>query len=249
MKKAFLFLLLPICLITVVIALSRSNANIIDTEIISFYEVPLVCGAAPDIGCGSRVKPLFIDTEKISEIKESWLNRPGTVIGIIWDGSMSNEADREKIIQPLFEKHTIDASLITDVSQIKELSAGLKGKEKWYKGMDVDQLSIEESGRIAESVVKDAKDANLLNEEESRKIKGDIEAYFKNELVQVRTYDNLKSEETQGRWFKDIYDIVVKHVGKERANKIKNFYYGNGEAEEEPCCKEDKKDKSCCSKE
>ena len=249
MKKALLFLLLPIGLITVVIALNRANTNIIDTEIISFYEVPLVCGAAPDIGCGSRVKPLFIDTKKLPEIKESWINRPGTVIGFLWDASMTNEEEREKIIRPLFEKHTIEASLIKDDTKIKVLTASLMGKEKWYKGMDVDQLSIEESGRIAESAVKDAMNANLLNEEEAGKIKEDIEAYFKNELVKVRTYENLKSEETQSRWFKDMYDIVVKHVGKERADKIKGFYYGNGDKEEEPCCTENKKDKSCCSKE
>jgi len=46
-----------------------------DNEIITFYDVPLVCGAAPAIGCGSRANPLLIDLESRSAIKEAWLNR------------------------------------------------------------------------------------------------------------------------------------------------------------------------------
>jgi hypothetical protein len=34
-------------------------------EVISFYKVPLVCGAAPDLGCGSRAKPALLAMEKI----------------------------------------------------------------------------------------------------------------------------------------------------------------------------------------
>jgi hypothetical protein len=50
-------------------------------ETITFYDVPLVCGAAPEIGCGSRAKLLLIDLEQQSGIKEAWLNRTGTIVG------------------------------------------------------------------------------------------------------------------------------------------------------------------------
>jgi hypothetical protein len=39
-------------------------------ETITFYDLPLVCGAAPEIGCGSRAKLLLIDLEQQSGIKE-----------------------------------------------------------------------------------------------------------------------------------------------------------------------------------
>ena len=42
----------------------------------SFYETPLVCNAAPEIGCGSRAKPALLQLEKNPAIKEAWLNRP-----------------------------------------------------------------------------------------------------------------------------------------------------------------------------
>jgi len=52
--------------------------------VITFYKTPLVCNAAPDIGCGSRSKPALLELEKNPAIKEAWLNRPGTVIAIAW---------------------------------------------------------------------------------------------------------------------------------------------------------------------
>ena len=51
--------------------------NSVNNEIITFYDVPLVCGAAPAIGCGSRAKPLLIDLEQQTAVEEAWLNRRG----------------------------------------------------------------------------------------------------------------------------------------------------------------------------
>ncbi len=44
---------------------------------ISFYKTPLVCNAAPEIGCGSRAKPALLELEKNPAVKEAWLNRSG----------------------------------------------------------------------------------------------------------------------------------------------------------------------------
>ena len=60
-------------------------------ESITFYDVPLVCGAAPSIGCGSRAKPLLLDLERQPAIKEAWLNRTGTVVAIVWRGPAQME--------------------------------------------------------------------------------------------------------------------------------------------------------------
>lgn len=239
MKKG---ILLSLFAIIAIIFCSCSNDNVgsnSSKETITFYEVPLVCGAAPEIGCGSRLKPLFIDTEKENSIKESWSNRQGTVIAIIW-----SEHSNEKTIQTLFNKHQVEAKLITDSTHENELIASLKGKDKWYKGMDVDQLSIEEAGVIATSLTKFAKDAELISEQEASAIREDFEDYFKKELVIVRTYDELKGEETQGRWREDGYKIYVKHIGKERADKIAALFDENTSGTEE--CKNN--EKSCCDK-
>ena len=80
------------------------NASAND-EIITFYDIPLVCGAAPAIGCGSRAKPLLMDLEQQSTIRESWLSRAGTIVAIVWSGP----ARIAEIATPVFERHEVRA--------------------------------------------------------------------------------------------------------------------------------------------
>lgn len=191
-------------------------------ESISFYQVPLVCGAAPEIGCGSRIKPLFIETEKVDAIKESWTNRQGTIIAIVWDAPLTHDIRIQ--LQNLFEKHDVEAELIKDTSQIKELKASFRDKGRWYKGMDVDQLSIEEAGVIAVEATGFAVEEGLIDSNEAKTIKRNIEDFFKSELVKVRTLENLSSDSTQVFWKRSAHTIFVNHVGKERADKISQLY-------------------------
>lgn len=215
---------------------------------ISFYKVPLVCGAAPDIGCGSRIKPFFLDTEKENQIKESWTNRQGTILAIVWNET-SDIDKRESIIQTLFKKNNIDAELISDDAEITKLTASLKGKDKWYKGMDVDQLSLEEAGVIADEMVTFGKVKSLINAQQADSIKTEIENYFKSELVKVRTLDELGSLATREKWRTDVGVIVSKYISKEKTVELSDAYLkyrAEIEKNQESCCKEDKKD--CCEK-
>ena len=45
---------------------------------LSVFQVPLQCTAAPQIGCGSRAKPMLLELERDSNVNEAWLNRAGT---------------------------------------------------------------------------------------------------------------------------------------------------------------------------
>lgn len=51
---------------------------------VTFYQVPLMCHAAPGIGCGSRSKPVLLDLESKSIVKEAWLDREGKTLAIVW---------------------------------------------------------------------------------------------------------------------------------------------------------------------
>lgn len=254
MKKVLFLLSVSTILVVSSTSFTSAANNLIADQVISFYEVPLVCGAAPEIGCGSRLKPLFLDMAKESLIKESWSNRQGTVLAIIWNETAQNEKVREKIVRPIFKKNVVYAQLISNQTAINELTASLNGKDKWYKGMEVDLLSIEEAGVIAESLTKFAKNEGLISEQEAATIKSSFEDYFKKELTQVRTYDNLKSFETQEKWRNDGYQIYVSHIGKERADKVSEFYnkYQEGQMEEKvnakSCYDKKGKKKDCCQK-
>jgi hypothetical protein len=223
-------------------------------QAISYYKVPLVCGAAPEIGCGSRIKPFFLETEKQDKIKESWSNRQGTVIAIVWADDLKDEKQREELIQPLFKKHNIEAELINDEKEITDLGESFK-KDKWYKGMDIDQLSLEEAGVIANEMVTFAKDKSFITALQGDSLKIQIEDYFKTELVKVRTMDELGSQETRDKWRSDIGLMVEKYIGSEKTQQLSEAYMKYREEIEknqESCCKEDEscKDdkKDCCKK-
>lgn len=49
---------------------------------VSVYRVPLVCEAAPHLGCGTRAKPVLQDLERQLGISEAWLNRAGDSIAV-----------------------------------------------------------------------------------------------------------------------------------------------------------------------
>jgi hypothetical protein len=250
MKKTISFFFLLFVAIASAVLIPGCNNK--SKSAISFYDVPLVCGAAPEIGCGSRVKPLFIETEKESKIKESWINRPGTMIAIVWDSTFTNADEQEKIMKPFFEKLGIEATRIKDdKSQEQELIASLKGKDKWYKGMDVDQLSIEEAGVIANNMVEFAISKQLMTQQEADTLKPEIENYFKGELVKVRTNENLTSLDTREKWRKDLVAIAGKHIGTDRADKISLAYKEYADAKKKnkkSCCEKDSIKKDCCKK-
>ena len=147
---------------------------------------------------------------------------------------------------PLFVKNKIEAKLITDTLVKKQLTESFTGKDKWYKGMDVDQLSIEEAGFIANEQVTLAKNMGLINNVEADTLKIVIENYFKKELVKVRSLDELVSDNTRDAWMKDVTALASKYVGEEKVAKMLEAYEEKQSCNKESCCD---KEKDCCKKE
>lgn len=211
---------------------------------ISFYKVSLACGADNEIGCGSRIKPLFLAVEKESSIKESWTNRNGTVLAFVWNENISQEK-KDKTLQPLFEENNIEAEFISNEGTEKDLLEKFSSRlapanisDKWYKGIDVDQLSFEEAKAMGDSATLFALKAGLLNELETASIKKEIEEYMKTELVKVRTLKELTSDETDLKWKQYGYDIYVKYIGEDRAEKVRDYFidYQKKLRQQQSCC-------------
>lgn len=96
------------------------------SQTVTFYEVPLVCDAAPEIGCGSRSKPAMIEIEKEEAIKEVWLNRAGTIFAIVWTDSDKTD----EIAKPIFEKFQIDYRALNE-KEAEPLLATFRESGKW----------------------------------------------------------------------------------------------------------------------
>ena len=71
-------------LLYVPFASGAENAALVTADRISVFQAPLVCPAAPQIGCGSASKPILLDLERQPGVLEAWLNRAGTIIAVVW---------------------------------------------------------------------------------------------------------------------------------------------------------------------
>jgi hypothetical protein len=181
-------------------------------EIITFYDVPLVCGAAPAIGCGSRAKPLLMDLEQRTAIKEAWLNRAGTIVVIVWSGP----ARTDEVAKPVFERHEIP---YTERRDDKHTTGSFQSAGTWLRGAEVDGLSLEEARVIAETSVSEAARERLVSIREAAQIKSDIEAYFREELLRLRTKQELL-QDIQGKFPQAVLNIYQKHIGMERTAEV-----------------------------
>src|SRR6516164_3603407 len=83
-------------LLSALLAIAAENAETVPADRISIFRVPLVCPAAPQIGCGSASKPILLDLEKQPGVLEAWLNRAGTRIAIVWKPGSDAET-RQKV--------------------------------------------------------------------------------------------------------------------------------------------------------
>lgn len=180
-------------------------------EGVNFFSVNLVCGAAPDIGCGSRSRPILVQLQSHPAIKEAWLNRPGTVIAVVWSDAGEPQADLAK---RLISKHGRTAELLTG----KDHRAQLKRfkTDTWYKGTDVNQLSIEEAGRIARQVVAPLLAGGLLDEASGTGMLADVEKYIEKELIELEDVSLLSQSSYYDQWAKEITQIARHYMPEDR---------------------------------
>ena len=184
----------------------------INQETVTFYDVPLVCGAAPSIGCGSRAKPLLLDLERQGVIKEAWLNRTGTMVAIVWhDAPGMEEAGK-----PVFKRHEVDyTERLADPQTVE--SFPIQGS--WLRSADVDRLSLEEAQEIAETLVALPAKEGLISSEEAARIKSEIEAYFRKELIKVRSKRELL-DDTRGMFPEAVLSTYERRVGAQRMDEV-----------------------------
>src|SRR5262249_34071607 len=123
---------------------SAGNAATVTADRISVFRVPLVCPAAPQIGCGSASKPILLDLEKQPGVLEAWLNRAGTRIAVVWKSDSAAET-KHKVTAELKE----DRAMELDGKSRDETVADFLSGKGWYRGAEVDRLSEEEADIIA----------------------------------------------------------------------------------------------------
>lgn len=151
---------IPLCFVQA--ASAAENAAAVTADRISVFNAPLVCPAAPQIGCGSASKPILLDLEQQPGVLEAWLNRAGTRIAVVW----RLEADaptRRKVVAELKEDHAIELDGKPRDETVNDFVSGIG----WYHGADVDRLSEEEADIIAARLVAWVQAKSALTKEKA----------------------------------------------------------------------------------
>ena len=119
-------------------------------EEVSFFKVPLECGAASDLGCGSSAKPILRELEQDSRVAMAKINRPGTMLAVSWkDPAQAPSGIR--FVMSTFDKSESEATTLRGPareSALRELKAG-----QWYGPAEVDRLSEHEAEVIASRLI------------------------------------------------------------------------------------------------
>lgn len=192
---------------------------------ITFYKVPLACPAAPEIGCGSKARPVLTQIEQKKDIvAEAWLNKAGTVVGVVWKEGVSPEV-RLASIRSVFQSAGMEALMLTG-SEHEGLLRSFQPKAGWYRGSDVRQLSLEESKIIAERLVNRVKGRIPLPEDRAQALRADLFAALKDRISKPYPPQatNEKSEESQSlkkAMETNLVEVGSKHLSESELPALK----------------------------
>ena len=132
-------------------AVAQDTTIAANTDRVSLFEVALRCEAAPEIGCGSRSKPVLLELEREPIITEAWLNETGTVLAVVGTEGSSRES-RSEIVKSILEKNGVTASELDGEARGIQIKSFVLSKD-WYRGAEVDSLSKREARTIAARLV------------------------------------------------------------------------------------------------
>ena len=189
-------------LLYALLANAAESTKVVTADQISVYKVPLVCPAAPQIGCGSASKPILLDLELQPGVLKAWLNRAGTIIAVVWKPDANAEA-RGHVAADLKEDHATEMQGTSRDEAVKNFLSG-KG---WYRGTDVDQLSREEAGIIAARMVRRVQAKTALATDKAEGLQRALTRMFWDRFT------NDAGEKTEPVRLKD---VAVKYLDQEQ---------------------------------
>jgi hypothetical protein len=175
---------------------------------VSFYKVPLVCPAAPQIGCGSASKPLLLELEHSDIVSEAWLNRAGTMMAVVWS-EQSKPRERAKTLKAILKQRKMTAKEVTGDAK-QQAVKDFQSENDWYRGADVDRLSEEEAGVIANRWIGRFREKIVLTDEKAKTLREAFTTQLKRQLTGQTTREETREEMLKiARQHLDEKDVAV----------------------------------------
>jgi mercuric ion transport protein len=212
---------------------------------VSFYEAPLVCHAAPSIGCGSKAKFLLVDLERYNDAVEgAWLNKTGTVVAVTWN--TKTDADiKTEIIKTVSANHNIELTTLAQ-TEATGYAKTFPNSNEWYKSKEVDKLSKEEAGIIAKNTIASYKKKKLIKPSFEKQFQADIEKIYADLFLSISSYKDLTTE-AYNKIESQIQRAGEKYVGKGKMPHVELCIAYEENCEKGKSCSPGS-DKSCCNK-
>jgi mercuric transport protein len=176
-------------------------------ERVSFFEVPLECGAAAGLGCGSASKPVLKGLERDPRVREARINYPGTVLAVVWKDPGQAPAGIAAV-DAAFKERDLEATVLRGSAREKALKDF--ESQRWYGASEVDRLSEREAEVIASRLVNRAKSGLDLPPDKLAALTRDLSTG----IAAVLTRD--KSEYCARDPLEELTKIAGKHLNPEQ---------------------------------
>lgn len=212
---------------------------------VSFYEAPLVCHAAPSVGCGSKAKFMLVDLEKYDEVEGAWLNKTGTIVAVKWNAA-TIESKQNEIINAVSTNHSIELSPVA-ASEADNHAKTFTNGNQWFKGNEVDKLSKEEAQIIARNTIAGYKKDGMVKASFEKQFQADIAKIYENLFLSIGSYKDLTTE-AYNKVEEQIQQAGEKYVGKGKMPRVELCVSSKETCEKDKSCSQGSA-KSCCDKE
>lgn len=169
---------------------TAGSAEVIDRQTIepdriSLFAVSLQCAAAPEIGCGSRAKPLLGDLEHRPGLTGAWLNEAGTVLAVVSEKGSPHEA-RLDAVRSASKDRKITANELTDARREEALKNFRSGRG-WRGSAGMDELSTTEAQIIAARLVRRINEKHELPDEQAARLRAAFARVFAERFSKAET--------------------------------------------------------------
>lgn len=175
-------------------------------ERVSFFEVPLGCCAAEDLGCGSLAKPILKELGADSRVAEARINESGSMLAVAWkDPAQSGPGSAA--VRTAFEKRALTAKSLAGPARDEALEG--YGLVYWYDAGEVDRLSDREAGIIAVRLVRRAGARLELAPDRATALTRDLAVAIARHLTLALDEDCAEEREAFDR---DLTKVAGKHL-------------------------------------
>jgi copper chaperone CopZ len=170
-------------------------------ERVSFFEVPLKCGAVEGLGCGSATKPILKSIEADPRVSSARINYSGTVLAVVWKDP-DQARSGASTVDAAFKKWDFETAPVRGTAREKALKEFDSGQ--WFGVGEVDRLSQREARVIAARLVNRAKAHFDLPPEKLATLTNDLSEVIAKILI----------DDTGGDFHTDLVEGVTRIAGK-----------------------------------